>query len=618
MHCSILIVTTTNTKEESFKIMQKEECIELVKSFIAEKLNGNIWNFLNYDLALLENDEKYGGYDPDNSKIANAIYVLLWGDEVPNLTFDELGKSYRGDTLNSFHTLMGHPKEDFTNFLGIQKYTDNEKIIAMAKEFHKKYHTIGNMMVLPNNSLEVNGKNYTLNTARSLSPWYDYFDKFLLEVKQALTNPNLIFDEKSTKFLIERLVGENSDFFEKYFQLGTMEKFENFIRTFYLEKYADTTTLEIPQIFSPHAYHWNNTYSKEEYEQYVISYIRKATEIIEYRCSRMIEDLNTILKEDSSSSETFNFKKNLKKCDKKNSIKNFFCKSISFLSTFTNEKFSYVLLFIASAMIGLNAVSIYIRFLLNDGYNTLPRESLNWHYDNGITYILFLSVFFISVSYRKTHMGIKKILMTFFVTFQLVLLAFPCVFYVVMEIVGNSKWLITAIPNTIDIVESTKDILYSIYGLILSIGVIIPCFMFLLEEKYRKFVKYWGIIFLTFLFGIPAIFSILSYKIPVILCGILIIGFLLAMVLDDLHYAIKTRCPACKKYSGLKYINTQLLNEERISIKVENAEKDRNGNIIGTYEQYIPGKRKIFLETYKCKYCGHVQTKTVTKELTSL
>lgn len=511
--------------------MQKEECIELVKSFIAEKLNGNIWNFLNYDLALLENDEKYGGYDPDNSKIANAIYVLLWGDEVPNLTFDELGKSYRGDTLNSFHTLMGHPKEDFTNFLGIQKYTDNEKIIAMAKEFHKKYHTIGNMMVLPNNSLEVNGKNYTLNTARSLSPWYDYFDKFLLEVKQALTNPNLIFDEKSTKFLIERLVGENSDFFEKYFQLGTMEKFEDFIRTFYLEKYADTTTLEIPQIFSPHAYHWNNTYSKEEYEHYVISYIRKATEIIEYRCSRMIEDLNTILKEDSSSSETFNFKKNPKKCDKKNSIKNFFCKSISFLSTFTNEKFSYVLLFIASAMIGLNAVSIYIRFLLNDGYNTLPRESLNWHYDNGITYILFLSVFFISVSYRKTHMGIKKILMTFFVTFQLVLLAFPCVFYVVMEIVGNSKWLITAIPNTIDIVESTKDILYSIYGLILSIGVIIPCFMFLLEEKYRKFVKYWGIIFLTFLFGIPAIFSILSYKIPVILCGILIIGFLLAMVL---------------------------------------------------------------------------------------
>ena len=92
--------------------------------------------------------------------------------------------------------------------------------------------------------------------------------------------------------------------------------------------------------------------------------------------------------------------------------------------------------------------------------------------------------------------------------------------------------------------------------------------MFLLEEKYRKFVKYWGIIFLTFLFGIPAIFSILSYKIPVILCGILIIGFLLAMVLDDLHYAIKTRCPACKKYSGLKYINTDVYKRQDIGTSV--------------------------------------------------
>ena len=439
-----------------------------------------------------------------------------------------------------------------------------------------------------------------------------------MEVKQALTNPNLILDEKSTKFLIERLIGENSDFFGKYFQLGTMEKFEDFIRTFYLEKYADTTTWEIPQIFSPHAYHWNNTYSKEEYEQYVISYIRKATEIIEYRCSRMIEDLNTILKADSSSSKTFNFKKDLKKCDKKNSIKNFFCKSISFLNTFSKENFAYVLLFIASAIIGLSAINIYIQFLLNDGYNPLSGESLNWRYNDYILYILFLSVFFISLSYKKAHKGIRRILMTFFLIVQLVLLIFPFIFYIIMEIVENSKWVMTIVPANMDIVESSEDVLYLIYFFISMISIIIPLFMFLFEEKYKKFIKYWGIVLLIFFFGIPMIFSILSYKIAAILCGILIIGFLLAMVLDDLHYAIKTRCPACKKYSGLKYINTQLLNEERISIKVENAEKDRNGNIIGTYEQYIPGKRKIFLETYKCKYCGHVQTKTVTKELTSL
>ncbi len=603
--------------------MTKEECIELVKSFIAEKLNGNIRNFLNYDLDLLENDEKYGGYDPDNSKIANAIYVILWGDKIPNLTFDELGKSYRGDTINSFHTLMGYPTEDSNSFLGIQKYTDNEEVIAMAKEFHKKYHTLGNMIVLPNEPLEFHGKNYTLNTARSLSPWYDYFDKFLLEVKQALTDPHVIFDEDSINFLIERVIWENNDFCEKYFQLGT-KKFEDFIHTFYLEKYVDETTFEIPQIFSPHAYHWRNTYSREEYEQYVISYIRKATEIIEYRCSRMIEDLNTILKDDNSSNKTFNFKKTLKKCDEKYGIKNFFCKNISLLIAFARENFSYVLLFITSAIIGLYAINIYIHFLLNDGYNTLPRESLNWQYtdshlfQNSIMYILFLSVFFISLSYKKAHKGIKKILMTFFLIVQFILIIFPLIFYVVMEIIGNSKWLMAMVPNNINIVGSAEDILYLIYFFISMIGIIIPFFMFLLEEKYRKFVKYWGIILLMFFAGVPIIFSVLSYKILAILCGIIVIGFLLVMVLEDLHYTITTRCPACKKYSGLKYVNTQLLNEERISVKVENATKDKYGNTIGTYEQYIPGKRKVFLETYRCKYCGHVQTKTVTKESTSL
>lgn len=81
--------------------MNRVDCIKLIRSFIDEKLDGNIENFLNYDLDQLENDEKYGGFDPDNSKIANAIYVVLWGDKIPDLNYDALGKSYRGDILNS-------------------------------------------------------------------------------------------------------------------------------------------------------------------------------------------------------------------------------------------------------------------------------------------------------------------------------------------------------------------------------------------------------------------------------------------------------------------------------------------------------------------------------------
>lgn len=86
----------------------------------------------------------------------------------------------------------------------------------------------------------------------------------------------------------------------------------------------------------------------------------------------------------------------------------------------------------------------------------------------------------------------------------------------------------------------------------------------------------------------------------------------------SLYIAIKQRCPNCKKLSSMKYIDTSLLKEENISIKVENATRDSIGNLTGTIEQYIPGKREFFLETYQCKHCGYVHTKTVTKETASL
>ena len=112
--------------------------------------------------------------------------MVLWGDKIPDLKYDALGNKHRGDILNSFNTLMGRSTEDQTNFVGIQKYTDNPQIIEMAKEYHKKYHTIGNMTIWPNNSVEYSksGKSmkmmiqemtlkenlFTFNTIRSQSP----------------------------------------------------------------------------------------------------------------------------------------------------------------------------------------------------------------------------------------------------------------------------------------------------------------------------------------------------------------------------------------------------------------------------------------------------------------
>ncbi|GAF66067.1 hypothetical protein BTS2_2967 [Bacillus sp. TS-2] len=264
--------------------MDKQECMELIQSFIDERLDGDIQNFYHYDLDELSHDEKYGAYDPDNSRIANAIYVVLWGDNVPNLTFNNLGSGelYRGDTMNSFNTLMGKPNADGTSFLGVQKYTNNPTIINLAKKYHKKYHTLGNMMVLPNNRLE--STRTTLNLLRGGGPWFDYFDLFLADTKNIMEGTNI----SNIDNRLQELVKLNRDFFDCF--QGT-EGFKQLSKMFYLDKYVDSQTLKVRDVFSPHARHWPVKYSEEEYGKIVVSYIKKATEIIDYRCGRMIEAL---------------------------------------------------------------------------------------------------------------------------------------------------------------------------------------------------------------------------------------------------------------------------------------------------------------------------------------
>lgn len=270
-------------KRDKDMTLQKQECIELIKSFIAERLDGDIQKFHDYDLDQLERDEKYGAYDPDNSKIANAIYVVLWGDTLPNLTPNSLGgELYRGDTMNSFNTLMGRPNEDGTNFLGIQKYTHDSKVVNMAKIYHKKYHTLGNLMVLPNKTLEA--ERTTLNQLRGGGAWYDYFDLFLSDIRNLMIGTNTGGIDNRLK----NLVNINRYFFDCF---QGADGFRCFCKTFYLDNYVDSQFSKVHNIFSPYARHWPTRYSEEEYKRYVTSYITKATEIIDYRCSRMIEDL---------------------------------------------------------------------------------------------------------------------------------------------------------------------------------------------------------------------------------------------------------------------------------------------------------------------------------------
>ena len=64
------------------------------------------------------------------------------------------------------------------------------------------------------------------------------------------------------------------------------------------------------------------------------------------------------------------------------------------------------------------------------------------------------------------------------------------------------------------------------------------------------------------------------------------------------------KCPTCKKRFALKRIGKELASSERISILQEVKTRNRNGNVVGTQEQYIPGTRRIYEIHYVCKNCG--------------
>ncbi|MDL2212168.1 hypothetical protein LJB88_04760 [Erysipelotrichaceae bacterium OttesenSCG-928-M19] len=292
--------------------MNKRECIELINDFVDDWLYGDINYLHEFDLSEIKDDEKYGMIDsnltesdPDNTVIANAIYTVVWDEIIPDLSFDNLGsgKKYRGETLNSYNTLFGKPKEiyyegkpvglSFMNYTSFESIKiENEKLSMRVCEFYERYHNIGNMMPLPNKSIITNGAN-TLNSYKGVGVWHDYCDIFLVDLHKVLikdSNSDEGIDEK-----LKQLVNVNNNFFNNY---HGKDGFEKFINDFYLDCYYDSESSSIKNLFSPHEFHWSLQMKKmgeDEYFNTVIPYIETCDKIIEYRCNCIINKLKQVL-----------------------------------------------------------------------------------------------------------------------------------------------------------------------------------------------------------------------------------------------------------------------------------------------------------------------------------
>ena len=155
----------------------------LLRSFTMTRLDGDLDRLKDLDLSDLRGDRLFGcpnrSFDCDDTNIARAVYVLVYQKAFPTLSMETLDdRTYRGDTMNSFRTLFGKMNDGKAEIEDIMDVP--EPLSVKIHRFFHTYHTIGNLVPLPNKKTTT-----TLNVMRARL-WNDYFDHFLIAVRDYL------------------------------------------------------------------------------------------------------------------------------------------------------------------------------------------------------------------------------------------------------------------------------------------------------------------------------------------------------------------------------------------------------------------------------------------------
>ena len=69
-------------------------------------------------------------------------------------------------------------------------------------------------------------------------------------------------------------------------------------------------------------------------------------------------------------------------------------------------------------------------------------------------------------------------------------------------------------------------------------------------------------------------------------------------------YGKDYKCPSCNKRFCLKKTGEEVAKRENVSVLVETNTRNKNGDVIGSQEQYVPGERITYRVNKICKKCG--------------
>lgn len=264
------------------------EALDLVRKFVAEELRGQLDALADYDLSALEGHPLYGApgrtFDTDDCNLVRALFDVLYAHALPGLSLSAIGtgRAYRGDTLNTFHTLFGRPIPDGPGrYAGLERHHPSDALRARADAFHRTYHTLGNLAPLPNRSL---GR-LTFNTYRGThTEWRDAFPAFLQNLRLAL-----LADPAADPTLC-RLVELNAEAFRDF---RAPDGLARFARRLDLDDYLDPATGLPIAHYAPNAYFIPQ--SNDAYFASADRYLTIAPLLIRRRAERMLDRLRPLL-----------------------------------------------------------------------------------------------------------------------------------------------------------------------------------------------------------------------------------------------------------------------------------------------------------------------------------
>lgn len=94
-----------------------------------------------------------------------------------------------------------------------------------------------------------------------------------------------------------------------------------------------------------------------------------------------------------------------------------------------------------------------------------------------------------------------------------------------------------------------------------------------------------------------------------------VISCLLMFLIVYFLYGKKYQCPSCNKRFCLKKTGEEVVKREDVFVAIEANTRNRNGEVIGSQEQYVPGERITYRVNKVCKKCGEGCYSTYRKDI---